>query len=88
MSRPDSDSPNKLENGRWILRGRIQVWEQGEPEPESEQPATVPDECRDCELDISGTRQHSGRGLCHACYKRHLKAGTIYDFPRFRKESA
>jgi hypothetical protein len=81
MSRPDSDSPNKLENGRWTLRGRVLVWEAWGPEPV---PPLVPglptNACRDCAADFA-TARHGGRGLCKRCYRRHYKAGTVTQFP-------
>ncbi|WP_144069894.1 helix-turn-helix domain-containing protein [Nonomuraea indica] len=27
---------------------------------------------------------HGGRGLCHTCYRRHLAAGTLAQYPRLQ----
>jgi len=82
MSRPDSDSPNKLKNGAWILRGNVLVWEAWGPEPA---PPLVPglptNACRDCAANFRIAR-HGGRGLCKRCYLRHYKAGSVDQFPR------
>lgn len=33
--------------------------------------------CVECNREISGGKRIAGRGLCHTCYMRHRRAGTL-----------
>lgn len=82
---PIDDSPHELNNGAWVPRGAIVVWEQWGP-PASP-PDGIPVDCLDCQRSLADHR-HFGRGLCRACYSRHRRDGSLVEYPRFKGRCA